>query len=226
MLRFPGMDGTALSFRPLTPALLPDLARLFGPRGACAGCWCRWWKTTRAEFDARRGEGNRAALFREVRGGAVPGILAYAGAEPVGWCAVEPRGAYPRLGRSRILAPVDDEPVWSVTCFYVARPLRRRGLTSELLAAAAAHARRGGARLLEAYPVEPGRATADSALYTGLARTFLRLGFREVARRSGTRPLLRLRLKGGRGPRARARARGRSRARSSPTRPSDGRRSR
>jgi len=224
---------SALRFAPLVPDRLPDLERLFGPRGACAGCWCMWWKTTRAGFDAGRGEGNRDAMRRQVRAGVVPGILAYARSEAVGWCAVEPRSAYPRLARSRTLAPVDGEPVWSVTCFFVARGWRGRGITGALLGAAAAHARRAGARLLEGYPVAPRGRTADAWLYTGLATTFARGGFEEVARRSPTRPVMRLAL--GRGPAAgaraevspaapapaaRGRARARSRAGSSRTRPS------
>jgi GNAT superfamily N-acetyltransferase len=216
---------TKLRFRPLTRDLLPDLETLFGPRGACAGCWCMWWKTTRAEFDAGRGEGNRDAMRGQVRAGVVPGLLAYAGATPVGWCAVEPRGAYPRLARSRTLAPVDEAPVWSVTCFFVARGWRGKGITGALLSAAAKHARRAGAAVLEGYPVAPRGETADAWLYTGLASTFEREGFEEVARRSPTRPVMRKALRGARRPvtprRARAardRAPARSRAGSSRTR--------
>jgi GNAT superfamily N-acetyltransferase len=150
-----------------------------------------WWRLPRPAYQAGRGERNRRALKRLVCAGAVPGILAYAGGEPVGWCAVEPREAYPRLARSRTLKPVDDRPVWSITCFYVARPWRGRGVAAALIRAAAAHARGSGARLLEAYPVDPRGRIADAWLYTGLASTFARAGFREVARRSPTRPIVR-----------------------------------
>jgi len=211
-----------LTFQPLGPARLPALERLFGPRGACAGCWCAWWKTTRPEFEAGKGEGNREAMRRQVRAGVVPGIIAYDAEGPVGWCAVEPRSAYPRLARSRTLAPVDDEAVWSVTCFFVARRARHSGVTRELLATAAAHARRSGAAVLEGYPVDPRGETADAWLYTGLASTFEQEGFAEVARRSPTRPVVRKTLRARRAskaPAARARAPGRSRAGSSPKKP-------
>ena len=175
-----------------------------------------WWKTTRTEFDAGKGEGNREAMRRQVRAGRVPGILAYDADGPVGWCAVEPRSAYPRLGRSRTLAPVDDQPVWSAPCFFVARRARGTGLTSALLAEAAGHARRAGATILEGYPVEPRGQTADAWLYTGLLTTFVRGGFAEVARRSPTRPVVRRSLKAARrAPAGRARAPARSRAGSS-----------
>ena len=205
-----------LRFHPLTPDRLADLELLFGPRGACAGCWCMWWKTTRAEWEKGKGAGNRDAMRRQVRAGVVPGILAYDEAGPVGWCAVEPRPAFTRLSRSRTLAAVDGRPVWSVPCFFVARRARGTGLTAALLAAAEEHARRAGARILEGYPVDPRGETADAWLYTGLLSTFARGGFTEVARRSPTRPVVRKTLRApGRAPAARARAPGRSRAGSS-----------
>lgn len=218
-----------IRFHPLTPDRLPDLEALFGPRGACAGCWCMWWKLARGEWVRGKGRGNRDAMRRQVRGGVVPGVLAYDADGPVGWVAVEPRSAYPRLARSRTLAPVDDAPAWSVTCFFVARRARRSGLTGALLAEAAAHARRRGGALLEGYPVDPRGETADAWLYTGLASTFARAGFSEVARRSPTRPVMRRVLTAPRPPRApgaRGRAPGRSRARSSRNRPSGARRGR
>jgi GNAT superfamily N-acetyltransferase len=177
--------------RPLTPDRWPDLVKLFGPRGACAGCWCTWWRLGRAEFDAGKGETNRRRQERYVKGGHVAGLLAYEGGEPVGWVAVEPREAYPRLARSRTLAPVDDAPVWSITCFFVARPHRGRGLTRVLIEAAVRHARRHGARIVEAYPVIPRGERADAWMYHGSAATFLELGFVEVARRSASRPIVR-----------------------------------
>lgn len=216
-----------LRFHPLTPDRLPDLEALFGPRGACAGCWCMFWKQTRPEYEKGRGAPNRDAMRRQVRAGVVPGILAYDAEGPVGWCAVEPRASFTRLARSRTLAPVDDAPVWSVPCFFVARRARGTGLTAALLGAAAAHARRAGALILEGYPVEPRGETADAWLYTGLASTFLRCGFSEVARRSPTRPVVRKVLRTARrAPAGRARAPGRSRAGSSPRSPSPSRRGR
>ncbi len=132
-----------------------------------------------------------------MKGGHVAGLLAYDGGEPVGWVAIEPREAYPRLARSRTLAPVDDAPVWSITCFFVARPHRGRGVTRALIEAAVRHARANGARIVEAYPVVPRGDLADAWMYHGSASTFLALGFVEVARRSASRPIVR-RATGGR----------------------------
>lgn len=179
-------------FHPLTPERWNDLEALFGPRGACAGCWCMWWRGQRSEWERLKGAGNKEAFHALVMLGMEPGILAYAGGQPVGWCAVEPREAYPGLERSRVLKRVDEEPVWSVTCFFVARGYRRRGLTVRLLDAAATFAGERGARIVEGYPVEPkSEKIADAWAFTGTASAFRRAGFTEVARRSETRPIMR-----------------------------------
>jgi GNAT superfamily N-acetyltransferase len=189
-----GRVAAGLTFQPLTAARWPDVVRLFGPRGACAGCWCMWWRRSRAEFVRGKGDGNQRAFHRVVEAGPPPGVLAYAGGEPVGWCAVAPRADYPRFAGSRVLAAVDDAPVWSVTCFFVARSWRGRGVSRALLDAATRFARRRGARIVEGYPIDAGKKQPDVFVYTGLAPAFAKAGFREVARRSPTRPIVRRRL--------------------------------
>ena len=187
----------ALAFRPLTPDRWTDLEALFGPRGACGGCWCMWWRLVRSDFEKGKGAANREALRALVEAGPPPGLLAYDHRQPVGWCALAPREAYSRLARARTLKPLDARPVWSVTCFFVARPYRRRGVTAELLKAAARWAASRGATILEGYPVDTrGRSTADAFAYTGLPSAFEAAGFREAARPSPTRPIMRLSLTG------------------------------
>jgi GNAT superfamily N-acetyltransferase len=182
-----------LTFHPLTPARWDDFERLFGERGACGGCWCMWWRLKRSQFEKKKGAGNKRAMKAMVRNGEVPGILAYAGKEPIGWCAVAPREDYGTLERSRILKPVDDQPVWSVVCFFVERAHRGSGVSVELLKAAVAHAERHGAQIVEGYPVEPKQdRMPDAFAWFGLASAFERAGFEEVARRSPTRPIMRI----------------------------------
>lgn len=179
-------------FHPLTPERWPDLEALFGPRGACAGCWCMYWRLRRADFDAQKGDPNRLNFMAIVKSGEVPGLLAYDTGKPVGWISIEPRSAFPALERSRLLKPVDDQPVWSIVCFFTARSHRRRGLTVALLGAAVEYARQQGALLVEGYPVEPKEGYApDVFVYTGLASAFRKAGFIEVARPSETRPIMR-----------------------------------
>jgi GNAT superfamily N-acetyltransferase len=190
--------GRRLVIRPATPARWGDLAALFGANGACGGCWCQFWKQSQAEYRAGKGAPNRRALRRQVEGGQVPGLLAYAGAEPVGWVALEPRAAYARLATARNLVAVDDAPAWSVPCFFVKRGWRGLGVAGALLAAAADRARRAGAPWLEGYPIDSKAALGDAFVYTGAVSTFRRAGFTEVARRARTRPVMRLDLTVGR----------------------------
>ena len=151
-----------------------------------------WWRLPRSLFEKQKGKGNQRALRGIVRSGQVPGLLAYVGREPIGWCALAPRASYPVLANSRILKPVDAKSVWSVSCFFVARPFRRRGVAVRLLRAAVGYARGRGAKIVEGYPVEPKQgAMPDAFAWTGLASAFRRAGFVEVARRSPTRPIMR-----------------------------------
>jgi len=143
----------------------------------------------------QKGEGNRKAMQKLVKNGTAPGLLAYLENEAVGWCAVGPRDGYVRLATSRVLKPVDEKPVWSVTCFFVAKPYRRQGVTVDLLQAACKFAREHGAQILEGYPTDPARKQADVFVYTGLASAFRKAGFKEVVRRSPGRPIFRRELR-------------------------------
>ena len=181
-----------VEFRALTSERWPDLEALFGARGACGGCWCMTWRLKRSDFARGKGEGNRKALRAIVTSGAEPGVLAYAGGEPVAWCAVAPREVYPALGRSRVLAPVDERPVWSISCLFVTRGMRRSGVSVPLIRAAVAHAAAHGAEAVEAYPVEPYSPEMPAAFaWTGIASAFRKAGFKEVLRRSRPRPIMR-----------------------------------
>lgn len=186
------MTDLDLSIYPLTPDRWADLETLFGPRGAIGGCWCMWWRQTRSEYDRQKGEGNRQAMHAIVASGEIPGLLAYTGGRPVAWCSVAPRTAFPSLDRSRVLQRVDDQPVWSIVCFFMAKGYRRQGLSLRLIQAAVDYARSQGARIVEAYPIEPKKGNApDFYAFTGMASTFRKAGFVEVLRRSETRPIMR-----------------------------------
>jgi len=150
------------------------------------------WRQTRAEYERNKGERNRRAFGEIVRSGAEPGILAYDGDQPVGWCGIAPRESYPVLERSRSLQRIDRERVWSVSCFFILKPYRRRGLSALLLSAAAEFARSRGARVLEGYPMAPRKSSLpDPFAWTGLLSTFLQAGFEEAARPSPTRRIMR-----------------------------------
>ena len=152
------------------------------------------WRLPRKTWEKGKGPGNRRAFRRVVMDNQQPGVLAYAGKEPVGWCAIAPRSVYVTLERSRVLKPVDDQPVWSITCLYIRRDFRKCGLSSQLIKAATKFARSRGARVVEGYPVEPYAADMpDTFAWTGLHRSFTKAGFKEVLRRSRSRPIMRRR---------------------------------
>jgi GNAT superfamily N-acetyltransferase len=177
---------------PATPERWADLEALFGERGACGGCWCMAWRLPKREWDAGKGEPNRRALRRMVTNGPPPGVLAYKDEEAVGWCAVAPRQEYVVLERSRVLRPLDETPVWSVSCLFVKRPFRRQGVSVALLRGVVAFVRKQGGKVVEGYPVEPRKGTMpDTFAWTGLLRAFLEAGFIEMPRWSPSRPIVR-----------------------------------
>lgn len=186
------MTASDLNCVPLTADRWADLETLFGERGACGGCWCMAWRLPKGTWEAGKGEPNRRAFRAIVKKGPPPGMLAYVGSTAVGWCAVAPRREYVVLERSRVLRPLDDLPVWSVSCFFVQRGFRRRGVSVELLRATVDFVRRQGGSVIEGYPVLPktGR-ISDTFAWTGLLRSFLAAGFVEMPRWSDSRPIVR-----------------------------------
>jgi GNAT superfamily N-acetyltransferase len=150
-----------------------------------------YWRLTQSQFRKQKGGRNKRALRKIVASGDAPGLLAYAGGEPAGWCAIAPREAYLRLKGSRILKPIDNQPVWSVVCFFVAKPFRRRGVTVALLRAVTEYAKERGAAVVEGYPIDATGTMPDMFAWTGLAPAFRNAGFDEVVRRSPTRPIMR-----------------------------------
>ena len=182
-----------LIIEPLTADRWPDFVRLFGEHGVGGGCWCMYWRSrTQRQYLEQKGAPNKHAMHALVRNGEIPGLLAYDGAEPVGWCAVARREAYPALERSPSRRAIDSERVWSITCLYVARSSRRRALSVKLIEAAVACVRARGGCIVEGYPVPP-KAGVSSTNYafTGFVAAFEAAGFVEVCRRSETRPIVR-----------------------------------
>jgi len=184
-----------LHFQALSMDTWPAFESLFGERGACGGCWCMTPRLRSGDYEKQKGEGNRKAMQALVRQGAPAGILAFSNKNPVGWCALAPREHYRRIENSRVLQRVDDRPVWSVSCLFIEKSWRRKGVSVQLLKAAAAYAKEQGAECLEGYPVIPKKGLMpDVFAYTGIVSSFAAAGFKEVARRSETRPIMRLEL--------------------------------
>ena len=116
-------------------------------------------------------------------------MLAYHGDLAVGWCQITPRDSLPWLDRTWRLRRIDEVPVWSISCFYIRIGYRRRGVTTALIRAAIEAANKAKAPAVEVYPLDAG--LSPSSTSTGYASTFSRLGFKEIARHSPERPILR-----------------------------------
>ena len=184
------------NFFPVTKENWKDFEKLFGEKGACAGCWCMSWLLTKKDFDANKGAGNKKKMKKLVDNNTKPGILAYFNDVPVGWCAVAPRENYIRMENSRVLQRIDDKPVWSVVCFFTHKDYRRQGLSVELLNAVKEFVKMNKGKIIEGYPVEPSSGKiVDVFAWTGLAPAFRKAGFKEIIRRSDTRPIMRFTIK-------------------------------
>ncbi len=181
-----------LKLKWLTVESFADFELLFGEKGACGGCWCAYWRSSHSEFERDKGERNREKAYCEIETGKSFGILAYLGDEPIGWCSVAPREDFKRLGNSRILKPVDTESVWSIVCFFIDKNQRGKGYSTEILNGIKELCRKKGAKILEGYPVTANeKRSAPAFVWTGLENAFLKAGFKEVARRSPKRPIMR-----------------------------------
>jgi GNAT superfamily N-acetyltransferase len=175
---------TEISVQPLTAARWPDMVELAGKRGMFAGCWCMWFRRRNADWWAAGNAGNRDAFQGLVQDEREPGLLAYAGGKPVGWVSLAPRDEYQRISGDRDAAVNGGEKraVWAIVCFYIDRQHRGQGIATALLDAAIEYARREGATVLEAYPVEPEDRMDNASAFTGLRSMFERAGFRETGR--------------------------------------------
>ena len=177
-----------LTVLPLTPDLWPALEDLFGPKGACSGCWCMYWRIG-AEYRNRAAFRNKDDFRGIVANGPPPGLLAFAGDLAVGWCQLTPRAALPWLDRTWRLRRTDETPVWSISCFYIRKGYRRKGVTAALIVAALEAARQAKAPALEAYPLDAEKSPTASG--TGYASTFARAGFKVIACHTPPRPIMR-----------------------------------
>ena len=180
------------TIQPLTPERLPALEDLFGENWPVGVSWCKSWRI-RNDYRKRPGAENKAAFCELVKNGPPPGLLAFDGDLAVGWCQLTPRADLPWLDRTWRLKRVDDVSVWSISCFYIRKGYRKKGVTSALIEAAIKTAKHAGAPALEAYPLDA--KLTPSASSTGYVSTFKRAGFKIIARHVPPRPIMRYDLK-------------------------------
>lgn len=192
-----GAPGPVIEVVPATAERWDDLEALFGRSGAAGGCWCMFWRLDRANFKKMKGEGTRGVLKAMTLNNEVPGVLAYDGSRAVGWCSIGPREDFAALENSRLLKRIDDQPVWSIVCFFVSKDYRGQGVSRALLAGAVQYALSKGAAIVESYPIDlqsellAGQRLTGYSGYMGIASVFRSLGFVECARVSGTQRIMR-----------------------------------
>ncbi len=196
-------EAMPITIEPATVDRADDVEHALTGGGDGASCQCQWWTITNAEFNGSTRDEREGMLRAELEASVAPALIAYVDGEAVGWVRVGPRTAQVRLARTKAFAPNseeawDDPSVWAMTCFVVRREHRGEGLNARLLDAAVDHARSHGARVIEAYPIDPDQSPRRSAnsLFTGVVSTFLAAGFREVARPKPERVIVSLDLAG------------------------------
>jgi ribosomal protein S18 acetylase RimI-like enzyme len=194
------VDQMKLTVRPLTPERWSDLEEIFNAKGCSVarGCWCMFYRRsgeTAVPPGTTRANANRIALKQLVETDEPPGLIGYRGKTPVGWVSLGPREDYAKLKRSQVMKAVDDQQVWSIICFVVPGEFRGQGVAHELLRGAIAYAKKRGARLLEAYPVDKSERGRDDSMWFGSKSMYDAAGFEEVARRKPHRPIVRRRVR-------------------------------
>ena len=188
----PMTDAADLTIEPLTEDRWPDLEALFGPQGAFMGCWCAYWRLRHKDFGETSAAEHKAVLHERACSDLPPGLLGYRDGEAVAWVSVEPRERFEALQHARVYRPVDDVPVWTVTCFFLDEAVRGEGLTAALLEGVKAHVAANGGTAVEGYPEDDvDLAATGTPGYMGLVGAFERAGFEEVDRLSNGRPVYR-----------------------------------
>lgn len=201
----PLADEDDISIVPANEASWDDLRAIFGSRGYAAYCQCQRFKIGYRESNDDPPVDVRMERLREETHCGYPsarttsGLVAYLDGEPVGWCAVEPRAAYPRLPLARVAWKARgedkaDDGVWAVTCFATRAGFRRRGIMRALARATVDFARARGARALEAYPMitEPGQEITWGEVHVGSRSIFAEAGFLEVSHPTLRRVVMRI----------------------------------
>ncbi|MDP2120937.1 MAG: GNAT family N-acetyltransferase [Hoeflea sp.] len=186
-----------LTIHPVTQALWPELEALFGPQGACYGCWCSYFRLAPKESEAMSKDDKKALLHKAAGAELAPGLIALDDGVPVGWVQVTPRAHVPRWNSDRTVSkPLDgDDPadpgLWAISCFFIQSGRRGQGISHVLLEAAVTHAKDHGAKLVEACPMRKAKQSKSMSLFVGSVAVFDKAGFQTVIERKVGRPLMR-----------------------------------
>lgn len=187
------IDPKVFKVQPVTKDNWNQFVELFGERGACANCWCMYYRLSKTDFNSGKlNNGNKNSMQAIIWNGKPAGLLGYFNEKPVAWCALAPREDFIKLEKSRVHKRIDDKMVWSIPCFFIHKDYRNSGISGLLLQGAIEYAKSKEIKIIEAYPTIPTQERLpDSFAWVGLYKTFERTGFRIVDRKSKNRPMVR-----------------------------------
>lgn len=182
------MTANPLTFKPVTKANWDDFEALFSAPGGPKYCWCMVWRRSAEEAHDIPGNQRKPLIKQRVDAGTTIGLLGYLAGNPVAWVSIAPRETYTRIGGAEAKP---GEKIWSLACMYIQRKMRGEGYGNALIEAAADYARKRGATVLEAYPVDP---DSPSYRFMGFVPAFERFGFKAIGREGSRRHVMRLAL--------------------------------
>lgn len=184
-----------LRFEQLTSSTWKHFELLMGEKGGCGNCWCMYFRLPYKTFQANKPHGNKKMMKQLVNKGMPQGLIASINDEPVGWIAMAPREDYLKIENSRVFKRIDDEPVWSITCFFVRKEYRHTGLSMQLIKGAIDFAKKKKIKILEAYPAIPySDKVPHPFLWVGVLSSFLKNGFKVVRQNNKSRAMVRIEL--------------------------------
>ena len=184
-----------LKFESLTAANWKKFETLMGEKGGCGNCWCMFFRLPYSHFQENKPDGNKKMMKQLVNKGKPQGLIASINDEPIGWIAMAPREDYLKLENARTFKRIDDKPVWSITCFFIKKEFRHKGVSQQLIKGAIDFAKKKKIKTLEAYPAIPYSEKVPHAfLWVGVLSSFIRNGFTIVQQNSKSRAMVRIDL--------------------------------
>ena len=184
-----------LNLQPLTSSNWKTFEALMGEKGGCGNCWCMYFRLPYKTFQENKPGGNKKMMRQLVNKGLPQGLIASMDKVPVGWIAMAPREDYMKLENSRVFKRIDEKPVWSITCFFIKKEFRHKGLSQQLIKGAIEFARKKKIKTLEAYPAIPyAEKVPHPFLWVGVLSSFIKNGFTIVRQQSKSRAMVRIDL--------------------------------
>ena len=175
----PGVDGYRIeSLSPQTWEAFADLAERHN--GVWGGCWCTWFHLF-PDPPERKTLGHREFKRRLVEANRTHAALVFDGDVAIAWAQYGPVEELRNIHhRKEWEAGVVRMPDYRITCLFVDRRYRRKGMAAVAVRGALALIAGAGGGLVEAYPhdLPAGKKTSSSFLYNATRSMYEQLGFR------------------------------------------------